>query len=280
MTSTGTADFTVHHVKPSPARAGLLVLVAALAAALVGVLPTAPAPLTETATAASSAPAAGKPNVLFILVDDMREDELQFMPNVQALLADQGTTFDNAFSTFPLCCPARTSILTGQYAHNHKVMGNDADQHGGYYWFLKHSQPRNTIGTWMRKAGYQTSLVGKFLNRYGDGDKREIPPGWDNWYVPPGQQAYDYTNQVWNLNGKLKRIKGHNSTTVEKLTDKAMQTKGDKPWFVWSGYLAPHDAWSTQRGWHQPEPMKADRKAKLDIPPTPTSPTCPTSRPS
>lgn len=262
---------TLSLVKPSRTRAVLATLTLVLAAALLSVLPTS---AVDPATAAASAApaAAGKPNVLFILVDDMREDELAYMPNVQRLLADQGTTFDNAFSTFPLCCPARTSILTGQYAHNHKVMGNDADQRGGYYWFMDHSKPKDTIGTWMRKAGYQTSLVGKFLNRYGDGSKTAIPPGWDHWYVPPGQQAYDYTDQVWNLDGRLKRIKGHNSTSVEKLTAKATRTKGDEPWFVWSGYLAPHDAWSTQRGWHQPEPMKADKRAGIVVPPTPNEP--------
>ena len=246
-----------------------VVLVVALAASVLDVPRAAgPAP----AQAAVAAAAATRPNVLLIVVDDMREDQLRWMPNVQHLLAEQGTTFDNAFSTFPLCCPARTSILTGQYAHNHHVMGNDADQRGGYYWFLRHSQPRNTLGTWMRKAGYTTSLVGKFLNRYGDGGqaaKRSVPPGWDHWYVPPGQQAYDYTDQVWNLDGRLKRIRGHNSTTVERLTDKVIS--GKEPFFAWSGYLAPHDAWSTQRGWHQPEPMRADRVA-LPVPATPNEP--------
>lgn len=254
-----------------PARAAqltALTAVTALLASLLGFGASGPENATA-ATTRATAQAVTKPNVLFILLDDMREDQLQFMPNVQKLLVEQGTIFDNAFSTFPLCCPARTSILTGQYAHNHKVMGNDADQHGGYYWFKKHSQPQNTIGTWMRKRGYETSLVGKFLNRYGDGDPREIPPGWDTWNVPPGLQAYDYTDQVWNVDGKLRRVKGHSTQATERFTAKAL--KGDEPFFVWSGYLAPHDAWSPERGWHHPEPMKADR-VPLDVPPTPTEP--------
>lgn len=261
--------------KTDRAAALLLALVAALALTLLSVTSTGTQEATAAEPAATAEPAVGppastsRPNVLFILVDDMREDQLRFMPHVQKLIADQGTTFDNAFSTFPLCCPARTSILTGQYAHNHQVMGNDADQNGGYYWFTKHSDPSNTIGSWMRKRGYQTSLVGKFLNRYGDGNPREVPPGWDNWKVPPGQQAYDYTNQVWNVNGTLRRVTGHSTRATEKFTAKAI--KGKKPFFVWSGYLAPHDAWSPGRGWHQPEPMKQDRVA-LDVPNTPNEP--------
>jgi N-acetylglucosamine-6-sulfatase len=256
-------------------RAVIVALGAALVLSLLGVTSsgsqeaTAVEPAARSTRAVAPAASTDRPNVLFILVDDMREDELAFMPNVQKLLADQGTTFDNAFSTFPLCCPARTSILTGQYAHNHRVMGNDADQNGGYYWFKKHSDPQNTIGSWMQKRGYRTSLVGKFLNRYGDADPREIPPGWDGWNVPPGQQAYDYTDQVWNLDGRLRRVKGHSTKATEKFTAKAIDTK--KPFFVWSGYLAPHDAWSPERGWHQPEPMKQDRVA-LDVPNTPYEP--------
>ena len=46
------------------------------------------------------------------------------MPNVQQLLADQGTTFADAVDSFPLCCPARATFITGQYAHNHGVVGN------------------------------------------------------------------------------------------------------------------------------------------------------------
>ncbi|MCY7396819.1 MAG: sulfatase [Nocardioides sp.] len=261
---------TAHRARA--AQVVLLALVAALASSLLGVGVAGPGPATagEPPAVALGPPAStSRPNVLLILVDDMREDQLVHMPHVQELIADQGTTFDNAFSTFPLCCPARTSILTGQYAHNHRVMGNDAEQHGGYYWFTRHSDPQDTIGTWMRKRGYRTSLVGKFLNRYGDGDPREVPPGWDTWSVPPGQQAYDYTDQVWNVDGTLRRVPGHSTQATEKFTARAIDTA--KPFFVWSGYLAPHDAWSPERGWHQPEPMRADRRA-LDVPPTPHEP--------
>ena len=77
-----------------------------------------------------------RPNIVFILVDDMRADEAELgfyrnLPETSALeteLIDKGTTFKNFFNTTPLCCPARASYLTGQYAHNHFVYGNNGTQ--------------------------------------------------------------------------------------------------------------------------------------------------------
>src|SRR2546423_13084606 len=63
-------------------------------------------------------------NVVFILTDDMTTSELSAMPNVQALLAAQGTSFNEAYVSFPLCCPSRATMMSGQYMHNHGVRGN------------------------------------------------------------------------------------------------------------------------------------------------------------
>jgi hypothetical protein len=64
---------------------------------------------------------ASKPNFVFILADDMRYDDLAYMPKTRNLLGSQGMTFSKAYVAKPLCCPSRTSILTGMYTHNHKV---------------------------------------------------------------------------------------------------------------------------------------------------------------
>ena len=58
------------------------------------------------------------------MTDDMAATDVELMPNVQRLLAKRGTSFDNAVDSFPLCCPARATFITGQYAHNHGVKGN------------------------------------------------------------------------------------------------------------------------------------------------------------
>ncbi len=61
-----------------------------------------------------------RPNVVFIMVDDMRNDDLRYMPQTRRLIRDQGVRFRNSFSPYPLCCPARASVLSGLYTHNHR----------------------------------------------------------------------------------------------------------------------------------------------------------------
>ena len=113
-----------------------------------------------------------------IAVDDMSARDLRAMPIVRHLFGDRGVQFVNSFSPFPLCCPARVSMLTGQYAHNHGVLGNDdpAFPEGGYGGFTSDD---NTVATWLDHAGYQTAFVGKYLNHYGEhGNAARVPPGW------------------------------------------------------------------------------------------------------
>ena len=105
-----------------------------------------------------SAASLEKPNIVFILTDDMRKDDLRFVPAAQGLLGDQGTTFDNTFVTFAMCCPSRASILTGLYPHNHRVFTNEAPE-GGEPGFR--SNDDSTIATWLDGAGYRTALFGK-----------------------------------------------------------------------------------------------------------------------
>ena len=111
---------------------------------------------------AGPAQAPARPNVLVVMTDDQTVESLRVMTNVRALLAGEGTTFANSFASFPLCCPSRSTFLTGQYAHNHTVMGN-AMPTGGYE-KLDHS---NTMPVWLQRAGYRTVHIGKYLNGYG-----------------------------------------------------------------------------------------------------------------
>src|SRR4051812_47057532 len=102
----------------------------ALALGLTAVLPLVVAlPLLGALPAASDPTTAGapterghaRPNIVFLLVDDMRADELKFMPKTRRWIGGGGVTFDNSFAPNPLCCPARSSILTGLYTHSHRV---------------------------------------------------------------------------------------------------------------------------------------------------------------
>ena len=79
-----------------------------------------------TALAVSTHDAEGAPgdNVIFILTDDQAATELASMPNTLSLIGGKGITFTRAFVPYPLCCPSRASMLTGEYMHNHQVRGN------------------------------------------------------------------------------------------------------------------------------------------------------------
>ena len=146
----------------------------------------------------ASAGADGRPNVLVVMTDDQSASDLRSMPNVQRLLVRQGTSFTDAITSFPLCCPSRASFLTGQYAHNHGVSGNFAPS--GYYG-MTHRE--NTLPVWLQKAGYHTALIGKYLNGYGARNRYEIPPGYDDWHGALDLSSYDYFNFTINENGKL-----------------------------------------------------------------------------
>src|SRR5262245_16038889 len=125
----------------------------------------APAPVSES-----------RPNVLVIMTDDQTVEDMRVLPKTRALLAAKGTSFANSFVAYPLCCPSRSTFLTGQYAHNHGVLGNVAP--AGGYQRLDHS---NTLPVWLQEAGYFTAHLGKYLNDYGV-DSPAPPAGWSRWF--------------------------------------------------------------------------------------------------
>ena len=93
------------------------------------------------------------PNVVVVMTDDQTVESLRVMPNVRRLLAAQGTSFANSFASYPLCCPARATCITGQYAHNHTVMCN-RPPHGRYEKIAP--THGNTLPAWLARAGYHT----------------------------------------------------------------------------------------------------------------------------
>ena len=90
-----------------------------------------------------------RPNFLIIITDDQRYDSMEYMPKTQELIFDQGVTFPHAYISTPLCCPSRSSILTGMYAHNHGVLENSME--------LK----METFVNDLQENGYYTGLVGQ-----------------------------------------------------------------------------------------------------------------------
>ena len=195
---------------------------------------------TLAAGAESSASQARRaPNVVVILVDDARKQDVDVMRATRRLLFRRGTSFTNYFSTFPLCCPFRSTLLTGQYAHNHGVMSNKAPN-GGYRAF----NHRNSLAVALRRGGYRTSWVGKYMNDYGKGPggRRVVPPGWDAWASPVrgAHQLYDYT---LNINGKPRRFAANYRTDVEaRIAARHIRRGAGRraPFFAVLSLLAPH----------------------------------------
>ena len=140
--------------------------------------------------------AAGRPNIILILADDMRADDLEHMPKTQDLIVGEGIDYEKAFVTTPLCCPSRASILRGQYTHNHEIWENAR----GFKTFKRLGHERSTIATWLREEGYETALLGKYLNAYEWEDHRHVPPGWDEWHAMLGHESY--YNYTLSENGK------------------------------------------------------------------------------
>ncbi|HKI54561.1 MAG TPA: sulfatase [Anaerolineales bacterium] len=138
-----------------------------------------------------------RPNFLIIVSDDQRFDTMEYMPNTQQLIFDQGVTYTNGFITTPLCCPSRASILTGMYAHNHGVLDNDNK--------LKHT----TFMEIMHKEGYNTGLVGKYLNSW-KGEKR---PEYDFW-VSYFKGETRYYRPTLNVNGEWFRFEDQYITYI------------------------------------------------------------------
>ena len=194
------------------------------------------------------------PNVMVIEADDMRWDDLRWMPHVRRLLQDKGLTFENSFAPYPLCCPSRASFLTGRYTHNHRVYS-----HVDAYGFTAF-RDRRTIATVLQKAGYRTGLVGKYLNGYGEQPLRSgassleyVPPGWTQWLAGSDHLwrsgdsfrggTYDYFNLVQNVNGRIVASPGRYSTDVfGEQTRRLVRRFGRShdPWFIWWNPVAPH----------------------------------------
>jgi N-acetylglucosamine-6-sulfatase len=190
--------------------------------------------------AAEPAQAPGKPNVVVVMTDDQTVESLRVMTNVRTLLAAQGTSFDNSFATFPLCCPSRSTFLTGQYAHNHTVMGNTAPT-GGYE-KLDHS---NTLPVWLQRAGYRTVHIGKYLNGYGRRSATEIPPGWTEWYGSVDPSTYQFYNYTLNENGRTVRYGADPASYqadvyTRKAVDAVRRLAPGAPFFLSVAFLAPH----------------------------------------
>lgn len=221
----------------SPSRALVACLVAVVM--LVGAMPPSGAAQAQRQKSGrAAAPSAGdtRPNIVFITTDDQRLDEMWMLDNVKERLAAKGTTFARSYANFPLCCPARATFQTGQYAHNHGVIDNTAPL-GGYAAF----DASNTIATWLDDAGYRTAFVGKYLNEYG-AKPLPIPPGWDDWHAIVGGGNYFDTRIMEN--GTAHQYTGpYQTSLLASIATDIVERDAPRaaPLFLFASFYAPHN---------------------------------------
>jgi N-acetylglucosamine-6-sulfatase len=199
----------------------LKILLAAMAVLLMGLLVVYEWP-------AKSAQAI-KPNIVIIMTDDQNVDSLPVMHNLMSYPEGSWVKFNNAFVNTSICCPARATVLTGQYAHTTGVTTNTSGDK---------LNDTNTLPVWLDQAGYYTGLIGKYLNDYPwNKGKGYVPPGWDYF-------------------------KAMNTGDADKRTDLAINfiNSSTSPFFLYLAYQDPHN---------RAKPLSRYAEAKVYVPPDP-----------
>jgi len=173
-------------------------------------------------------------NIIFILCDDHRYDFMGFMNKVPGLqtpgmdrMAREGAHMKNAFVTTALCSPSRASILTGQYAHTHTVVDNDAPLPNNLTFFP----------SYLQKKGYKTAFMGKW--HMGNTDDRP-QPGFDHWISFRGQGRY--YGDVLNIDGKREQLPA-DAYITDVLTERAiswMNGVKNGPFFLYLSHKGVH----------------------------------------
>jgi arylsulfatase A-like enzyme len=173
-----------------------------------------------------------RPNFIFVLVDDLRWDDLgctghpfSHTPHIDRL-AREGATFRNAFATTPLCSPSRASILTGQYAHTHGIVDNTERS--------KQSHALKTFPQELKKAGYETAFIGKWHM----GNDASPRAGFDRWYCLEGQgSSFD---PVVNDDGKRVETHGYCTDILNEKSLDFVRKPHKQQFFLYLSHKAMH----------------------------------------
>lgn len=220
-----------------------LVALAVTAALVLGAGGVVPVAAHGRSPAAAAAADPERPNIVLISTDDQNAYDLQWMPHTRELLGGQGVVFSSGLSPHSLCCPARASMVTGQYGQNNGVHHNSGPR-GGYRALV---DPDNTVGRWLQDAGYRTAMVGKYMNGMGTSTAR--PEGWTRWNPFLGRT--DFTTTTFAGDGDPVVRQGHvDDVTNAYARDYVDELSGDRPFFLWVSNYAPHRA-QYRPGWEE-----------------------------
>ncbi|MBL8178209.1 MAG: sulfatase [Bryobacterales bacterium] len=184
--------------------------------------------------AAAAPPPPTRPNIVFVIADDLRHDALAATgskiaqtPNLDRLAAE-GARFSNFFCATPLCSPSRASFLTGLYPHSHRVINNDK---------TGLTEISHTLMTWprlLRESGYETAFIGKW--HMGLDDSRR--PGFDHWVSFKGQGIY--IDPVVNYNGESRQLRGYMTDYLNQEAAAFVRRKHSRPFVLYVSHKAVH----------------------------------------
>ncbi|HZC73195.1 MAG TPA: sulfatase [Jatrophihabitans sp.] len=219
----------------------------------------------------STAAATGhrRPNIVMVLTDDLTKNLVRYMPHVRALKA-AGMTFTNYTVTNSLCCPSRSSILTGRYPHNTGVFANEGPS-GGFGAFQMHGDDRLSFALALKRAGYRTAMMGKYLNGYSPTSAsgylnpsqigwpgtpapggNYVAPGWTTWAV--AGEAYAEFDYDLNFNHRVVHFgnaaRDYGVRVLDQLGQRfiARSAAADKPFFLELSTFAPHSPYTPAYG--------------------------------
>ena len=244
-----------------------------VAVASVGSVPKLRSPATpDTLTPPVTNPLVKRPNIVFVLTDDLSMDLLQYMPAVEAL-EDRGTTLTSYYVSDSLCCPSRASIFTGNFPHDTGVFTNTGRQ-GGFNVFHARGEQQHSFNIALQHAGYRTAMMGKYLNGYLEPGKSTVPStyvpqGWDEWDV--AGWGYPEYNYELNHDGTV-RFYGHRprdylTNVLARQGTRFIDSSAasEQPFFLELATFAPHSPYTPARrylhafpGLTAPEPPNFD----------------------
>jgi arylsulfatase A-like enzyme len=173
-----------------------------------------------------------RPNVLIIVTDDQRAaNTMWVMPKTRRYFQRQGVRYPNGFAVTPLCCPSRSTILTGRYAHNTGVRGNGS---------VQRLDVTTLFPRLLQEAGYRTAMVGKFLNSW---PFETAPPYFHRWASGGGSS---YVDPRFNVNGDVRTVKGYTTTLAGMFASRFLrgfEAHDSSPWLLYVAPHAPHHPW-------------------------------------
>jgi N-acetylglucosamine-6-sulfatase len=185
-----------------------------------------------------------RPNIVFVLTDDLSWNLVRYMPQVRRMQRD-GMTFRQFVVSDSVCCSSRATILTGEFPHNTHVLSN-VRPNGGYWAFSRHGARERSVAIALQRAGYRTALLGKYLNGYHP-DRTGPDPGWDEWLA----SSYAYSGFGYKVsdNGHP-MIAGYRPRdyVTDALRRRAVRfiraNAGRHPFFAMVSTYAPHSPYT------------------------------------